>query len=78
MQEGEKFMDLTTSMSCLISVVYLENEFEMVKMMEMMNELRIAQKYLVIFIDTFTALNLDNQILNFDVMINHKKKPLMG
>ena len=73
MQENEKLMDLSTSMSCLISVVHLDNESEMFKMIEMMNELRIAQKYLVIFIDTFTATNFDDQILNFNVMINHNK-----
>ena len=37
MQENEKLMDLSTSMSCLISVVHLDNESEMFKMMDMMD-----------------------------------------
>ena len=73
MQKEDKFLDLTKSMSCLISVVYLNNELEMLKMIDMMNELKIAKKYLVIFLDTFTVTNLNSRIINFNVMINSNK-----
>ena len=76
-QDGEAFRSLTTKMSCLIAVAEMSNELEVAKLMDIMHDLKIAQKHLIVVMDTFNTTMLAKRRINFNVMINHRGKPGM-
>ena len=70
-EDSKKFRSVTSRMSCLMTVAEMSNELEVSKMIEIIHELKIAQKYLIIFIDTLNTTVLHERTINFNVMINH-------
>ena len=64
---------MTSGMPCLLTVSTLRSELVLTKLMDIMQEVKIAEKYLIVFMDTFNATMLHEQIINFNVIINHKE-----
>ena len=50
----------------------MSNELEVSKMIDMIHELKIAQKYLIVIMDTLNTTMLGERSINFNVMINHR------
>ena len=59
-------------MSCLLTISKLSNEFEVQTMMDTIQGLSIAQKFLIVVTESFNASMIDERPINFNVMINHK------
>ena len=76
--DSKKFRSMTLRMSCLMTVAEISNELEVSKMIEIIHELKIAQKYLIIFIDTLNTTLLHERTINFNVMINHGKTGVLN
>lgn len=72
-KDGEKFRSLTSRMSCLMTVTEMSNELELSSLLEIIHDLTIAQKYLIVFMDTFNATMFLERNINFNVMINHRE-----
>ena len=73
MNDGEKFRSLIAKMSCLIALTEMRNELEVSKMIDFMHDFKIAEKHLIIFMDTLNTTMLGERGINFNVMINHRK-----
>ena len=69
---GEIFKSSLRRMSCLMTITQMRNEMQISEMIEIMNEQHVAQKYLVILIDTFNTAMVTKRTINFNVMIYHK------
>ena len=69
---GEIFKSSLMRMSCLMTITQMRNEMQISEMIDVMNELHVAQKYLVILIDTFNTAIVTKRTINFNVMIYHK------
>ena len=50
--DGMKLRSVLMSMSCLMTVTEIGNEMHLSEMIEIINGLQIAKKYLVIYIET--------------------------
>ena len=71
-KDGEKFRSLRAMMSCLVTITEMSNESEVSKMIDIMHEFKIAQKHLIIFMDTLNTTLLSERTVNYNVMINHR------
>ena len=69
---GEIFKSSLRRMSCLMTVTQMRNEMQISEMIDVMNELHVAQKYLIILIDTFNTAIVTKRTINFNVMISHR------
>ena len=68
------FRSLARRMSCLTTITLTRNELQISEMIDIINELHIPRKYLIIFADTLNTTYLSEKMINFNVMINHKGK----
>ena len=64
-------------MSCLITVAELSNELELITLIDIMKEFKIANKYLFVTMDTYNTTMFRETTINFNVMINHRGKGLL-
>ena len=71
-KNNEKFKSLTASVSCILILTELSNELEVSKLISFVEELKVAQKYLIIFLNTLNTIFLGDITINFDVIINHR------
>ena len=71
---GEIFRSLIRRMSCLMTITQMRNEMQISEMIDVMSELHVPQKYLVILIDTLTldTTIVTKKTINFNVMIYHR------
>ena len=69
---GDTFRSVIQKMSCMMTITQVTNEMQISEMIDVMNELHVAQKYLVILIDTFNTAMVIKRTINFNVMIYHK------
>ena len=69
---GDKFSSLTSKMSCLIAITETSNELELLTLIDIMQRLKITNKYLLAIMDTFNATMFAETTINFNVMINHR------
>ena len=67
-----KLRSLGKTMSCLVAVVELSNEFEVSKLIDIIHELQIDHKYLNVIVDTLNTSLLHEKSINFNVIINHR------
>ena len=70
---GEIFGSVSRSMSCLMTITQMSNEMQISEMIDVMNELHVPQKYLVILINTLNTTMVTKRTINFDVMIYHRE-----
>ena len=47
-KDDEKFRSLTARMSCLMTIAEMRRESEVSKLIDIINELKMAQKYLIL------------------------------
>ena len=73
-KNSEKFKSLTASMSCMVTITELSTELEVFKLIDYVEDLKVAQKYLVIFLNTTNTSFLSEITINFDVIINNKRR----
>ena len=71
---GDIFRSVIRRMSCLMTITQMTNEMQISEMINVMNELHVTQKYLVILIDTLNTTMLTKRTINFNVMIYHRGK----
>ena len=69
---GEILKSSLRRMTCLMTIMQMTNEMQISEMIDVMNELHVAQKYLVILIDTFNTAMVIKSTINFNVMIYHR------
>lgn len=74
---GEIFRSQARSMYCLTTITQTTNELQISEMIDIMSELHIPQRYLIIFVDTLNTTKLSKITINFNVMINHKGKGVL-
>ena len=55
-----------------MTIAEMKNEAEMSQLIDIVNEIRVSEKYLIIYIDTLNTVLLQNKTINFNVMINHR------
>ena len=77
MKNGDKLKSLTAKMSCLITVGDVSNESELLTLIDLVQGLKIAQKYLLATMDTFNATIFRETTINFNVMINHRGEGML-
>ena len=76
--DGMKLRSVLMSMSCLMTVTEMSNEMHLSEIIEIINGLQIAKKYLIIYIKTLNITMLANRTINFNVMINHRRKGVLS
>ena len=70
-KESKKFMSMTARMSCLVTMTQMNNDLEVSQLIDVMNELKIPKKYLIISMKTLNATLLEKKAITFDVIIHH-------
>ena len=71
---GEIFKSSLRRMSCLMTITQLRNEMQISEMIDVMNELQVPKKYLLILVDTFNTSMVTKRTINFDMMIYNRRK----
>ena len=67
-----KFRSLMARMSCLVTIAVMRNDAEMSQLIDIVNEIRVYKKYLIIFADTWNTTLMQKRTINFNVNINHR------
>ena len=65
------FSSILSSISCLVTIVETDIAEEGLRLIDMVNELSVATKYLLLNVPTFDLTAVKNQTINFQVMVNH-------
>ena len=65
------FSSILNSISCLVTIVETDIAEEGLRLIEMVNELSVATKYLLLIVPTFDLTAIENQTINFQVIVNH-------
>ena len=55
-----------------MTIAVMKNDAEISQLINFVNEIRVSEKYLIIYIDTLNTVVLQNRTINFNVIINHK------
>ena len=66
------FPSLTDSVSCLVTIVATDNNEEVLKLLEMINHLSVAKKYMLLIVSTFDPTMFTNLTINFQVIMHHR------
>ena len=67
------FSSISASISCLVTIVETDDNEEVLKLLNMMSDLSVAKKYLLLILPTFDSTKFANLTVNFQVMIHHKE-----
>ena len=70
-KESEKFRNAAAGMSCLAIITQNSTDMEISRLIDTVNDFKIAKKYLVLSIETLNTTLLRNRRINFNVIINH-------
>ena len=65
------FSSLINSISCLVTIVETDNNEEVLRLIEMVNELSVTKKHLLLILPTFDSTTVQNLTINFQVIVNH-------
>ena len=66
---------MTTRMLCLTITAQMRNDLEVSQLIDIVNELKIVKKYLIIFAETTLNTTLSKKrTIDFNVIINQKEK----
>ena len=66
---GQIFRSLAREMSCLTIITQTINGLQISELIDIINELHIPQKYLIIFAETLNTTYLSERLINIEVMI---------
>ena len=58
-------------MSCLVTIALLTDDVEVSQLINIINEMTVPKKYLIIFMGTLNATLLHKRAINFNVLIQH-------
>ena len=70
-KESKIFKSMTARMSCLMTMAQINNDLEVSQLIDIVNELKISKKYLIIFMATLNATLLRKKAITFNVIIHH-------
>ena len=74
-KESEEFRSMTARMSCLMTIARMRNDFEVSHLIDIVNELKIGKRYLIVSADTAINTTLSKKrTIDFNVIINHKEQ----
>ena len=65
------FASLFNPISCLVTIVETDNIEDVLRLVEMVNELSVTKKYLLLIVPTFDSTIVQNITINFQVIVNH-------
>ena len=64
---------MTARMSCLMTIVQKHNDTEVSHLIEIVNELKIERKYLLIYMATGNTTFLRKGTMKFNVIVSHRE-----
>ena len=70
---SEKFKSMTARMSCLMTMTRMNNDLEVSQLIDVVNELKVSKKYLIIFVETLNTTLLRKKAIPFNVIIHHNE-----
>ena len=70
--EDPKFISLVASVSCLVTIVEISYNKDIMILFEIMNRIRVTKKYLFIETPVLNYNLLQNKTINYKVFINHQ------
>ena len=65
------FSSLVVSFFCLLTIIETSKVEEVLKLIEVVNEISVAKKYLLLIHPTFDSTAVQNLTINFQIMVNH-------
>ena len=65
------FLSLLDSISCVVTIVESDNVGQILRLIEMVYELPVTEKYLLLIAQTFDSTALQNLTINFQVIVHH-------
>ena len=68
------FQSLLASISCLVTIAETYDDEELLKVIEMMNDISVSKKYTLLIVSTFDSTKFLNLTINFQVMVHHEDK----
>ena len=70
-KNSDKFKNMIARMPCLIAIAQMNSELEVSQLIDVVNGLKIANKDLIIHMETLNATLLRKKAINFNVKIHH-------
>ena len=64
---------MTARMSCLMTIVQKHNDTEVSHLIEIVNELKIERRHLLIFTEAGNATFFRKRKINFNVIVSHRE-----
>ena len=68
---SQKFKFMTARMSCLVTMTQLNNDLEVSQLIDVLKELKISKKHLIIFVKNLNVTLLRKKAITFNVIIHH-------
>ena len=69
-----RLLNILESISCLVIRAYLSTDNEVSQLIDMVTEVRVAMKYVVVSIPDLSVASLENKTINFNMILYHKEK----
>ena len=70
---SDKFKSLVARINCLKTMAQLNNDLEVSQLIDVMNDLKISKKHLIIFMETLNTTLFRKKAINFNVTIHHNE-----
>ena len=70
---SEKFKSMTARIECLKTLAGMNNDLEVSQQIDVVNDLKISKKHLIIVMETLNTTLLRKKAINFNVEIHHKE-----
>ena len=70
---SDKFKSLVSRINCLKTMAQLNNDLEVSQLIDVMNDLKISKKHLIIFMETLDTTLFRKKAINFNVTILHNE-----
>ena len=68
---SDKFNSMMARIQCLKTMAQLNDAWEVSQLIDVVNELKISKKHLIIFMETLNVTLLRQKAINFNVIIHH-------
>ena len=74
LRENPHFASVLASISCLITTVKTDHVEEVLKIIEMVDEVSVTNKYLILILSELDSTAFQNITINFKVTIHHSEQ----
>ena len=74
LRENPLFPSILAPISCLVTIVETDASDEVLKLLDMLHHLSVAEKYLLLIVSTFDTTSLENKTINFQLIVHDKEK----